>query len=261
VFALPLYNPLRLIEEICMLDQMSGGRLDLGFGKGASPIELAYFGADPDRARDMYDEAYGLILKALAEGRLDHRGTYYRFDDVPLALEPLQRPHPPVWYGAHAPDSAARAGRLGAHIISLDTAAETRGLAERFRRALHETFGARAPERKIGLGRFVVVADSDDAATAIAGRAYPVWRRSFNFLFDRTGTVPSHPRPMTWEGLLAEGRGVAGTPERVVAYWRREIAESGADYPIAQIAFGDMTRAEILRSVELFADAVMPALR
>src|SRR3979490_1959665 len=56
VYALPLYHPLRLIEEICMLDQMSGGRLDIGFGRGASPIELELFGTNPAEARDIYDE-------------------------------------------------------------------------------------------------------------------------------------------------------------------------------------------------------------
>src|SRR5271166_6936746 len=54
VYALPLHHPLRLIEEICMLDQMSGGRLDLGFGRGASPIELAYYGQAPERAEEVY---------------------------------------------------------------------------------------------------------------------------------------------------------------------------------------------------------------
>src|SRR5579871_3079787 len=56
VYALPLYHPLRLLEEICMLDQMSGGRLDIGFGRGASPIELAYFGQDAKQSQAVYAE-------------------------------------------------------------------------------------------------------------------------------------------------------------------------------------------------------------
>ena len=60
VYALPLYHPLRLVEEICMLDQMSGGRLDIGFGRGASPIELEIFGQDPDKAEAVYREDLGL---------------------------------------------------------------------------------------------------------------------------------------------------------------------------------------------------------
>ena len=62
VYALPLYHPLRLIEEICMLDQMSGGRLDIGFGRGSSPIELAVYGQDPEEAQRIYAEGLDLIL-------------------------------------------------------------------------------------------------------------------------------------------------------------------------------------------------------
>src|SRR5437763_2295141 len=62
VYALPLYHPLRLIEEICMLDQMSGGRLDIGFGRGAVPAEFAYYGQSHDTAQATYDEAVEIVL-------------------------------------------------------------------------------------------------------------------------------------------------------------------------------------------------------
>src|SRR6202023_917102 len=65
IFALPLHHPLRLIEEICMLDQMSGGRLEIGVGRGASPIELACYGVNPNQAQDLYAEGVELILKGL----------------------------------------------------------------------------------------------------------------------------------------------------------------------------------------------------
>ena len=62
VYALPLYHPLRMIEEICMLDQMSCGRLDIGFGRGSSPIELVFYGQSPDEAEQVYAEALEVIL-------------------------------------------------------------------------------------------------------------------------------------------------------------------------------------------------------
>ena len=65
VYALPLYHPMRLIEEICMLDQMSGGRLDIGFGRGASQIESAMYGNDPAKAELMYVEGLDLIMRGL----------------------------------------------------------------------------------------------------------------------------------------------------------------------------------------------------
>src|SRR5215471_5482181 len=86
VYALPLYHPLRLIEEICMLDQMSGGRLDIGFGRGASPIELAYFGQDPKQSQTIYAEGVELIIKGLTEKTLSFAGEHFRFDKVPMEV-------------------------------------------------------------------------------------------------------------------------------------------------------------------------------
>src|SRR3979409_1784398 len=70
VYALPLYHPLRMIEEICMLEQMSRGRLEIGFGRGSVPAELVYYGAKPDVAQQVYAEAIELILQGLTERTL-----------------------------------------------------------------------------------------------------------------------------------------------------------------------------------------------
>ena len=84
VFALPLYHPLRMIEEICMLDQMSGGRLDVGFGRGASPIELELFGTNPADARDIYDESLAIIVLGLRERVVSFKGKHFNFANVPM---------------------------------------------------------------------------------------------------------------------------------------------------------------------------------
>jgi alkanesulfonate monooxygenase SsuD/methylene tetrahydromethanopterin reductase-like flavin-dependent oxidoreductase (luciferase family) len=105
VYALPLYHPLRMIEDICMLDQMSGGRLEIGFGRGSVPAELIYYGQSPEQAQAIYTEALELILKGLTERTLTFHGQFFRFDNVPMELEPLQKPHPPIWYGVHAPET------------------------------------------------------------------------------------------------------------------------------------------------------------
>src|SRR5205809_1002276 len=102
VWPMPLHHPLRLIEEICMLDQLSGGRLELGFGRGAAPIELEYYGSDPKDAQEIYAEAVELVIKGLTQKVLDFKGRRFSFSGVPMELEPLQKPHPPIWYGVHA---------------------------------------------------------------------------------------------------------------------------------------------------------------
>ena len=259
VFVLPLYHPLRLIEEICMLDQMSGGRLELSFGRGASAIEIAYHGVDPDQAQEIYSEAVELIMKGLTEKRLDFRGKHFSFDGVPMELAPLQKPHPPVWYGLHAPDSAERAARRGLNVISLDPTAEAALAIGRYRACWTPPHpGAAMP--KLGLGRFIVVAATDAQALRLARRAYPVWHNSFTSLFRRLGRPQNHPRPSDFDALMQRGQGVAGAPNTVAEFLRRELAQTGCNYVVGQFAFGDLALAECLNSIELFVREVMPAL-
>src|SRR5882757_5681595 len=117
-----------------------------------------------------------------------------------MELEPLQKRHPPISYGVHAPESAERAARKGLRVVSLDPLAATRASFDRFRSAWHDAWGA-TPLPLMGLGRFIVVAESDAAALALARRAYPKWHASFTYLHRLHGRSNTHPRPPTFEGL------------------------------------------------------------
>src|ERR1700759_2001110 len=86
VYLLPLYHPLKLLEEICMLDQMSGGRFLLGVGRGISPIELRYYGLDPEQTPAMYAEALEVILRGMTNERLSFEGKFYSYRDVPMEM-------------------------------------------------------------------------------------------------------------------------------------------------------------------------------
>ena len=86
VFILPLYNPLRLIDEIAMLDQMSGGRFEFGIGRGTSPLEAALFNSDHKQSPAVYAEALQVVLKGLTHPVLNHDGEFYRFKDVPMEI-------------------------------------------------------------------------------------------------------------------------------------------------------------------------------
>jgi alkanesulfonate monooxygenase SsuD/methylene tetrahydromethanopterin reductase-like flavin-dependent oxidoreductase (luciferase family) len=259
VYALPLYHPLRMIEEICMLDQMSGGRLEIGFGRGSVPAELIYYGQKPEEAQQVYGEALELITKGLTERTLTFEGQFFRFDAVPMELAPCQKPHPPIWYGVHAPESAERAARKGLRVVSLDPLAATRASFDAFRRAWKSAWGE-APLPLMGLGRFIVVAETDAAALALARRAYPKWYTSFTHLHRLHGRTGAHPRPPTFDGLAEVGQGVAGSPQTVAAFLRRELNDTGSNYCVGQFAFGDLSLVETLRSIELFAHEVMPQL-
>ena len=260
VYALPLHHPLRLIEEICMLDQLSGGRLEIGFGRGSSPVEIAFYGQDPDEAPEIYAEALELILQGLKQKVVDFKGRFFHVDRVPLTIEPLQTPHPPIWYGVHSAESSERAARNTLHVVSLDSAGESRLFFERYRQTWRENGGLPDTMPKLGISRFIVIADNDEEALAVARRAYPVWHRSFYHLFHLRGTAPAHPRPADFDRLMEIGQGAAGSAQTIAEFVRAQIAQSGASYFIGQFAFGDLTLAESLRSVELFAKHVMPQI-
>jgi alkanesulfonate monooxygenase SsuD/methylene tetrahydromethanopterin reductase-like flavin-dependent oxidoreductase (luciferase family) len=261
VYQLPIYHPLRLIEEIRMLDQMSGGRMDIGFGRGASPIELDIFGLPPEKSFAVYEESLKLMMAGLqSEGDFTFKGEFHSFENVPIALEPFQKPHPPIWYGMHAPESAARAAERGLNAVSLDDAPMTIGMTEAYREAWARTHAGQ-PLPRMGIGRFLIVDETEKAALATARRAYPVWHDSFNYLFRRRGTEPRHQRPREWDGIVEEGRALASTPAKIAEWIAEDITASGANYYVGQFVFGDMTLEETLRSISLFRDEVLPALK
>jgi alkanesulfonate monooxygenase SsuD/methylene tetrahydromethanopterin reductase-like flavin-dependent oxidoreductase (luciferase family) len=259
VYALPLHHPLRLIEEICMLDQLSGGRLEIGFGRGSSPVEVSFYGQDPAKAHAIYGEAREVILRGLTQKRLNFEGSYFTFKDIPMELEPLQKPHPPMWYGVHSVEAAERAAYQGLNMVSLDSAADTRKFNDKFREIWRATRG-KAAEPKLGVSRFIVIAEDEQQALAAASRAYPVWHRHFYYLFSLRGGKPAHPRPAAFDKMMEIRQAVAGNPETVREFLQSQLSESGANYLVGQFAFGDLSLAESLRSVELFRKHVMPKL-
>lgn len=107
----------------------------------------------------------------------------------------------------------------------------------------------------------MVVADTDEKARAIARRAYPRWRTSFFWLFKRHGSAPRTAAfyPESFDDLQALGTAIAGSPQTVRDFIKADTDAAGGNYFVPWLAFGDMTLAEALHSVELFATAVMPA--
>ena len=261
VYTLPVHSILNLIEEVCMLDQMSGGRLELGVGKGISPIETGYFGVDAEKRQLIYMEALEVLLRGLAGGRLDYAGEYYRFQNVPMEIEPVQKPHPPLWTGVATLPGAELAGRMGYHFVSLSTVEETRKLIDAYsaaaRAAGRDDRGAR-----LGLGRFIIVAPTDEEALQIARRTYPKWHANFHYLFAMHGRSPVFgQRAPEFDQIKDGGRGIAGSPESITRMLREQLGASGANYFVGQFAFGDLSVEETNRSVDLFVNEVMPAFR
>src|SRR5579884_758098 len=121
VYLLPLYNPIRLAEEICMRDQLSGGRMEVGVGRGVSPFELAYFNVPFLESREIFEEALDVIVAALRNERIAHRGEHYNVRGFPMELRPKQTPNPPFWYASSNPEHVVYAGRRGMNLVGVGT--------------------------------------------------------------------------------------------------------------------------------------------
>jgi len=257
VYLLPLYHPIRLAEEIAMLDNLSHGRLEVGIGRGRSPIELMLYGRDAAEAQDVYDEALAVIRLAFTEEFISFEGKHFEFRGVPVELRPLQQPHPPLWYGVGSPDSAEILGREGFNGVTLAKPAPAAQIAQRFfaasRAAGH--FG-----RRMGICRFIVVGETDREARALADRAYPAWHDSFFELFRRYNQKPVQTWPADFGEMAAAGLAFSGSPATVSDALSAQLAETGANYLVGQFVFGDMTLEEATHSIGLFASRVMPAL-
>jgi alkanesulfonate monooxygenase SsuD/methylene tetrahydromethanopterin reductase-like flavin-dependent oxidoreductase (luciferase family) len=262
IYILPLYHPLRLIEEICMLDQLSRGRLLLGVGRGISPYEVAYYGIDPAETQARYVEALDLIRAGLAADILDFRGKFYRVENVPMILKPVQAPHPPLWYGAINPEAAAWLARNRVNTVSHVAAPLMGEIVRRYRAEWAAAGHGGEPLPKLGLGRHIVVAETKGEALAIGRRAYARWFESFTWLWRRHGTKPiSVTYTSSFDEMIAAGIAIAGAPGEVRDAALAHARQSGCNYWISRFAFGDMSLPEAARSATLFAEHVMPALR
>ena len=241
-----------------MLDQISNGRLDLGFGRGASSIEASYY--KQRNAQEIYEEGLALVLAGLRSKRLNFEGKMFRFKDVPLALEPFQKPHPPLWYGVHSVDSARRAAQQAINVVSFELTDNARAVSDSYHDAWSESRGE-APLPKVGLLRFVYVDSDDERALKTARRAYLEWHKSFHYLFTLHGTGPrTGPRAPDFDGVIAQERGIAGSPETVARFVNDQMRRTRSNYFVGQFAFGDLTLPEMLRSIELFSRDVTPML-
>ena len=268
VYLLPLYSPLRLIEEICMLDHLSHGRLDVGVGRGVSPWELKFHHVSHDESRDIFADAFACISAGLTADTLTHRGKHYAYEDVPIPLRPLQQPHPPFWYASSSAIGATWAGEQGLHFVTLGPAKPAKANIDAFRNALAKRGAPAQPKPEfpggavIGLSRVIFVAETDAEARRFGKPALDRHIGHLTWLRDKLGPIAglSLPFGATYEDWVANGTAIAGTPQTVRTEIERQTAELGINYLLSYLFLGDMTLAQALRSLALFKSEVMPHL-
>ena len=261
VYVLPMYHPLRVFEEVCMLDHMSNGRMMFGVGRGAAMVEHQRYGIDPAQAPAMYHEAFAVIMKACESDILNFEGKFYNFKDYIVQSRPVQRPHPPIWYGAPNADAIGWAAPNSVNVVSLGPAGRAKAITDRYHKDWAELGRKASDIPMMGITRHIVVAPTDAEAKVMARRAYAIWRDAIEMLWKRSGVpfVLAPVYPTTYDELEAIGHGIAGSPSTVRDYVARLHEESGVNYVLAQMMFGDLSYEEAATSVQLFAREVAPA--
>jgi alkanesulfonate monooxygenase SsuD/methylene tetrahydromethanopterin reductase-like flavin-dependent oxidoreductase (luciferase family) len=173
----------------------------------------------------------------------------------------LQRPHPPLWYGAPNADAIAWAAPNDINVVSLGPAVRARAITDRYAQEWQKLGRDLGSLPGIGITRHVVVADSDDEAKRIARASYPRWREAMEFIWKRSGTAFTLTEiyPHDYATLEAVGHGIAGSPATVRDYMTRLKDDTGVNTVLCQMVFGDMTFDQAARSIALFGREVIPA--
>jgi alkanesulfonate monooxygenase SsuD/methylene tetrahydromethanopterin reductase-like flavin-dependent oxidoreductase (luciferase family) len=261
VHVLPMYEPLRLAEEIATLDQLTHGRLDVGVGSGVSPYELAYFGVDPAQARPVFAETLKVVTEALATGRMRHKGTLLRDYDAELSVTPVQRPHPPLWYASNSVSTAEWAGANNVSLVGRWAGGAFADAARAYWRAWRaRPDAATAPLPRLGVAAHIYIGATDADGVERFRKANGVHVRQLTKLWHDHGNHSADALFDT-DATLASGNSIAGSAQTVRDLLAEKVTQAPVNYVEATLAFGDLTPAETMASLAAFAETVMPAVR
>jgi len=265
-FCLPWYNAFRFYNEVCMLDQLSAGRLELGVGRGVSPIESMIFDMKSiEESRERYRETLDVFFAACSTDRLNYSGKYYSYRDVELYNKPVQKPYPPLWFPSSNRESIEFTARHGYNTVLNTPSAEARALYAHYREVWERhrndpgRHNAHVSSPFLAKTQHIVVADTDAEAMNLGTKAYEAWKGHMHHLTRKHG----RPEVLKLDPFAKESvlRLAAGTPQSVAEQLRDVLRESGANYLLGIFSFGDLPPESALRSLELFGREVMPALR
>ena len=267
---MPFHNPVRLAEQAAMVDVLSGGRLDLGVGRGSQPREFSGFGAKPSESREQLKEGLEIVDRLLRGETVTYEGKFYSCKDAVIHPAPLQRPRPPIWVAGTSLETYTYAGENGFLIMASagftgpDVFKEKFGLWE-------DALAARGDDtsnlpRALLHHLHVCEAGEDVGArydqVAEAEGWYLNYRANVNKVA-LPGEEGSHlKRNWSYEldvRKIIDGGGVVGAVDKVI----EEIRRLRDDYGVNDVLVGPWrgpSSKEVTRSLELFAKEVMPAI-
>lgn len=270
-------NPVRVAEELAMLDQLTGGRLVVLFLRG-TPNEFLAYGVNPDETRARTQEASVLITRALTESQpFGWEGRFYRFRTVSVWPGPIQRPHPPMYYSGNSFESAsfaaARRLGLGVSFYPAELAAQVTGHYKR-ECARH---GWEPSSDQILYRAYIGVGEDDREAAALRARYFGGSTAAQLFRGRGAAVGPPTPPVPTSVGTDADGRNTSadkgaigfalgtlqfcGSPDTVVRQLTEFHEKTGAG--IVDLSFGGagLTAEETMKSMRLFGTEVLPRIR
>lgn len=243
------YHPLRIAEEVALLDVLSGGRINWGAGRGFDPVEFSVFGVAPDESTARFREAVEIVLAAWSNERLTFEGEFHSYKDVEVLPKPFQRPHPPAWVAASSMGAVEWAAGRGYSIL-MDPHSAHSEIAKKlghYRNGL-EKAGHDLGRREIPTARLVAIAETDAKAAAIAERGAK-WTSGYipkqALASFRSDDQTPEPVDHYMDDVI-----IHGSPERVIDILKRLEEEIPLDYLLLS-PLSD-------KSFELFTERVLP---
>ena len=265
-----LHNPIRLAEDAATMDAISGGRLDVGFGRGVYGYEYGGFGVDPATSQERFQESVNIIQGLWTNPEFSHEGQFYNLDKVSLAPPPVQSPHPPIYIAAtRTPETLDYCVSKGHNLciaVVMDTAPALDLLARFVRKSADA--GMDRPASEVPFFRYMYVAETTEQAIRDTA-AHLEWVLDMLFWrnwFRDGGSEIYHDiekwrrtrteTPVALDYVL-ENRAIIGDPDHCIARVE-ELKRAGVRYLGANFAMGGLDHNKVLRSMQLFAKEVMP---
>jgi len=290
VYVLPLHNPIRLIEEISMVDQLSGGRFQIGVGRGTGGgTEFAMWGGDAGENGERYNEILRILVEGMQSDFLTHSGKHFQYEDLWMELRPKQTPHPPFWYAGNA--EAAPSGGMnfigtGRTVRFADTVKLYQETWKQCQESGTESV-LRLDEPLYGVMKHMYIADTDEEALDRARESHVAYRSHYAkpvrprvgedgpstseewneaaknsvFIADQEPDADKRraPSSLSFDRAYSGEALIAGSPTTVRQYLEQYHEQSGANYFVSSFQWGDLTHEEASHSLELFMSEVAPA--
>ena len=252
------HHPVRLAEDVAMLDVMSNGRVVLGIAIGYKPDEFALYGVDLEKRGARFEEQLAIMKGLWTQERVQFKGSYYTLEGR-LEPKPVQKPHPPLWIGGWGDLTLRRAATLADNWIPGPTADLKRLLAGKQQFLERRRAAGLAAPTEWPLTRDVIIADTDQRARELAEEHIMVaYRREYAGGWRHPFIDASIATDLD---KLMEDRFVIGGPEQCVRRLRRFVEQYGMTHLICRMFFPGMPHAHIMRGLELLAREVFPAFR